>query len=118
MGVLFFDQLFKNYFLISGKIQKNYNSLFGIEINYFFAIIILLFFLTTLFQKKIKHESQGVYLASLALIFGGVTSNLIDKIKLGFIIDYILFFNLFIFNLADLAILFGAGLFIWQIIKE
>ncbi|MDF2521566.1 MAG: lipoprotein signal peptidase, partial [Clostridia bacterium] len=45
----------------------------------------------------------------LALIFGGAIGNLIDRIRLGYVIDFI-HFRFFppVFNIADSAIVVGA----------
>ena len=51
-----------------------------------------------------------------ALIIGGAVGNLIDRARLGYVIDYFLFhtpgWSFAIFNLADAAITIGAGLVI------
>jgi len=117
-GVLFSDQLLKNIFLSSGEFQKNHNALFGIEMNYFYALAILFIFIFLISRERKNKNYQRNYEMALALIFSGIVSNFIDKIRFGFIIDYVNFINIFIFNLADIAILLGAIFFIWQIIKE
>ena len=49
-----------------------------------------------------------------ALIIGGAIGNLIDRTRLGYVIDYFLFhlpqWSFAVFNLADSAITLGAGL--------
>ena len=49
-----------------------------------------------------------------ALIIGGAIGNLIDRIRLGYVIDYFLFhlpqWSFAVFNFADAAITVGAGL--------
>lgn len=53
-----------------------------------------------------------------ALIIGGAIGNMIDRVTLGYVIDYILFhtpaWSFAIFNLADAFITVGAGLVILQ----
>ncbi|MEN0001615.1 MAG: signal peptidase II [Pseudomonadota bacterium] len=52
--------------------------------------------------------------AGFALIIGGAIGNLIDRIRLGYVVDYFLFhlpnWSFAVFNLADTAITVGAGL--------
>ena len=52
--------------------------------------------------------------AGFALIIGGAIGNLIDRVRLGYVIDYFLFhtpnWSFAVFNLADTAITVGAGL--------
>jgi len=56
---------------------------------------------------------------SIALILGGTFSNLIDRINLGYIIDFLDFKIWPIFNIADTAITIGViGLIIYLIKKE
>lgn len=117
-GVLFLDQLFKNIFLNAGVFQKNYAALFGIEIDSFFSAIILFIFLSgTLFFLRKSKNAQSFDLP-IALVLAGIFSNTIDKIRMGFIIDYIALLDAYIFNLADLAIASGTIFLIWRIIKE
>jgi len=117
-GVLFLDQIIKNLSLHSGKFQKNYSALFGLEINKPLSFLILLIFVISSYVYLKNKRSEKFFLIPFALMTSGIISNLIDKINYNFIIDYIDFFNIFIFNFADLAILLGALFFIWRIIKE
>ena len=61
-------------------------------------------------------ENQLVISFSLALILGGAVGNLIDRIFLGYIIDFIdIYYKNYhwpVFNLADASITLGAALFI------
>ena len=59
---------------------------------------------------------------ALALIIGGGIGNMIDRISLGFVVDFIDFyafdFWIWVFNVADAAVCVGAGLFILELILE
>ena len=59
---------------------------------------------------------------SLAMIIGGGIGNMIDRIVLGFVIDFIDFcafdFWIWVFNVADAAVCVGAGLFFLDLILE
>ena len=54
--------------------------------------------------------------ASFAFILGGAIGNLIDRLRLGYVIDFLLLHfgerTLFVFNLADAALTFGPVLLI------
>lgn len=113
VGVLFFDQFLKNILLPTNLAHKNYDSLFGIEINLFFATILLLALLWI-----IKKSKKNDFYLPTGLLLMGITSNMLDKIRFGFIIDYINLFDLCIFNVADLMILIGALIFIEKLIRE
>ncbi|MGC9317283.1 MAG: signal peptidase II [Armatimonadota bacterium] len=49
---------------------------------------------------------------SVALLIGGALGNLIDRLRLGYVIDFIDLHFWPIFNVADIAITVGAGLLI------
>ena len=56
----------------------------------------------------------------LALVLGGAVSNLLDRIRYGRVVDFLDFYHgayhWFTFNLADSAIVVGAGFLILQVI--
>jgi signal peptidase II len=58
--------------------------------------------------------------AGLALILGGALSNLFDRIRLGRVVDFLdVYFRAYhwpTFNLADSAIVVGAGLLVFQLL--
>jgi len=58
------------------------------------------------------------YRLSLILILAGAISNLIDRISHGYVVDYISFFNLNHFNLADIFIIGGVLIFFVQTLKS
>lgn len=65
--------------------------------------------------RKMARDHAG-YVVALALICGGAIGNLIDRIRLGSVIDF-LYFSLAghywpAFNVADSAITIGVGLFL------
>lgn len=62
-----------------------------------------------------KHLPENVlFLASVSLIASGAVGNLIDRINLGYVRDFIdiQFVKFYIFNVADCAICIGAALMI------
>ena len=63
-----------------------------------------------------KHGSQKLFSLALALILGGALGNVIDRVIHGHVIDFLLFhyqsYYWPAFNLADSAIVGGAGLLI------
>lgn len=75
------------------------------------AIIIIIYFL---FQKK--YELSKLESLALCFILGGSAGNLIDRLRLGHIIDFIDFRVWPIFNLADSFILIGAVILVCSMI--
>ena len=59
---------------------------------------------------------------SLALVVGGGIGNMIDRVFLGFVVDFIDFclfdFWVWVFNIADAAVCVGAALFALEMILE
>ena len=58
-----------------------------------------------------SHDGGRVAAAGFALILGGAVGNLIDRVRLGYVIDFLLLHfgdrTLFVFNLADAALTLG-----------
>jgi signal peptidase II len=54
----------------------------------------------------------------LGLLFGGAAGNFIDRLKTGYVIDFIDFRGIwsYVFNIADAAIVLGMILLAWQIL--
>ncbi|MGH9947637.1 MAG: signal peptidase II [Pyrinomonadaceae bacterium] len=61
-------------------------------------------------------RSDDRILGSLALLLAGIAGNVVDRIRLGFVVDFIDVqigsWHYPTFNVADMAIVFGAGLLI------
>lgn len=68
-------------------------------------------------QSRRLHWEAGV---GLALILGGALSNLVDRIRLGRVVDFLDFYfrsyHWYTFNLADSAIVVGAFFLILQVV--
>lgn len=59
-----------------------------------------------------KNNSRSIFLlSSLGLLLGGATGNLIDRIRFGYVIDFLDFRVWPVFNVADSAITIGAAMF-------
>lgn len=68
--------------------------------------------------KECGKISNGVYNISLALILSGALGNLVDRLRLGYVIDFLDFRIWPVFNLADSAITIGAILLGYSILKN
>jgi len=69
-----------------------------------------------------KHAAERIFCVGLGLILGGALGNVIDRVHLGAVVDF-LYFHLGeyywpAFNLADSAITCGAGLLIWDSLRR
>jgi len=90
---------------------KNKGAAFGIMQNqrWFFIIItfaVILAMIIYVLKYKPKHK---LLLTSLSMIIGGAVGNLIDRIKLGYVIDFFDFrlINFAVFNVADSFVVIG-----------
>jgi signal peptidase II len=67
-----------------------------------------------------NHRLHWESVVGLALILGGALSNLVDRIRLGRVVDFLDFYyrgyHWYTFNLADSAIVVGAGFLILQVV--
>ncbi len=99
----------KNFFYLS--YVENYGIAFGMFRNktlFFIVAIIIISIMVAFMIYKFYKVSTPVTIC-LSLILGGAIGNLIDRIRLGYVIDY-LHFSIFppVFNFADSAIVVGA----------
>ena len=71
---------------------------------------------------RLRARGQGLLCAALALILGGALGNLIDRLRLGYVVDFISahwhghYFPAF--NVADSSITIGAALLLIDLLRE
>ena len=124
-AVTVLDQVIKNYLvkaLAAGQITviknffyltyvENYGIAFGMFRNktLFFIISISIISVLVAYMIYKFHDKSVPVTVCLSLILGGAIGNLIDRIRLGYVVDY-LHFSIFppVFNFADSAIVVGA----------
>ncbi len=113
-------------FQIPGFIEiqycRNYGGMMGTfdgmaKILSVAGIVILLVVVAFLMTKKVKFGV--IYVCLTAIVAGGI-GNLIDRLVLGYVVDYInvLFMDFYIFNFADCLITVGAFVIIIYEIYE
>ncbi len=98
---------------------ENRGAAFSMLANHRWIFIVFTFIaigalIYVVFSKKIKNK---LFLASAAMIIGGGIGNLIDRIRLGYVVDYI-YWSFFkpVCNFADYCITFGTALLMIYII--
>ncbi len=66
----------------------------------------------------VRHAGERLFCFALALILGGAIGNVIDRVRIGAVVDFLHFhaggYSFPAFNLADAAITLGAVLLIWD----
>ena len=69
-----------------------------------------------------KFTNRTLSRVALSMIVGGGIGNMIDRLRLGFVVDFIDFcafdFWVWVFNIADAAVCVGAALFMLDLILE
>ncbi len=116
--VIILDQGFKFVSTEFFAVVKNYGLGLGLFSGQTFNLVILGFGLLTILLWK-NNLSSGA-----ALLIGGAVSNLMDRLRFGYVVDYIDISKIIpganfpVFNLADVAILLGVGGLVYQILKS
>ncbi len=83
------------------------------------GIAIISLILLILYQKNFKESKRNAL--AFGLVYGGLLGNLCDRVRFGYVIDYLKFYiggyEYPVFNLADIAIVIGFVLLIYAIYK-
>ena len=93
---------------------KNTGIAFSIpipQVVLFLLVIAVLILLVSINIKYLKQKKYFLHFITVLVIVGAV-SNLIDRLKFGYVIDYINLKFWPVFNLADVMIVVGVGLWI------
>lgn len=129
--ILLIDQVFKhvairylrggffNWEIFDVGLYKNEGIAFGIMIPYFLYYILVVLVVYIFYRRYKEQLINGDILIMYAvmLISVGALSNIIDRLVWGYVVDYIHFFNISAFNLADVSIVAGVALLIWRELK-
>lgn len=83
---------------------------------FFIAVTFLILFLVFLFYRRLPPEKKWQRLA-LGLMVGGACGNLIDRLRVGEVIDFLDFRIWPVFNVADMAITAGVILLAWEVLR-
>lgn len=81
-----------------------------------FALVFILYFL------KSTKDNDIIQISALSLVFGGAIGNYIDRLRFGYVIDFLDFYikdmHYPAFNIADSAIVVGIGLLLYCSFQE
>ncbi|MBM3243217.1 MAG: signal peptidase II [Candidatus Omnitrophica bacterium] len=104
--------------IFSLTLIHNRGAAFGIFKNqlYLFVFVSLVTICLIFFVLK-NNRSNRLYSFSLSLVLGGALGNLIDRVFLGYVVDFLDFHIWPVFNVADSAITCGTFILGWLIIK-
>lgn len=88
----------------------------GPALNILIALIII--FLFSYLFYSIRKYNNDLLIVSFLLILIGAVSNFIDRVTLGYVVDYIYLKNFTVFNMADVYISCGAIISIASLNKK
>lgn len=71
-----------------------------------------------IFSHLRKHPVVSMYTVGLILILSGAVGNLIDRVRFGYVLDFLDFRIWPVFNIADSAITVGACLAVWATLRS
>jgi signal peptidase II len=70
----------------------------------------------------IRREERALEQVALALVLGGAIGNIVDRVRLGYVIDFLHLhvghWSFYVFNVADAAITIGVVLLLWRSLFE
>lgn len=105
-------------FLVSFRLAKNYGIAFGFALPQWLlglAVFIALLAIIIWLAYCLLHK-QWLNSLALWLIFCGAFSNILDRLRYGFVVDYIDVRFFTILNIADIMITLGAVWLGWMLI--
>jgi len=135
LGILLIDQLVKFYVeltMLPGEtipvaapffhitFVLNPGAAFGIfrDQQWLFLATAIVFSIAFLvFYERLRRSGVLIHYGSVALAAGAV-SNLIDRIRLGHVVDFFDFRIWPVFNIADIAIVLGTGAVLWALFVQ
>lgn len=95
---------------------RNRGAAFGIFKDQGSLFVLISIFAIVLIFLNLKNKNNSFILKlSLSLILGGAIGNLIDRLRFGFVVDFLDFRVWPVFNLADSAITIAAFLLTWEL---
>lgn len=117
--VVFLDQLLKNLLKTSNvPLITNTGSAFGLFKGFNTGLIFIsVVFIGLVIYLYDQIPNIKILFVSIGMLLGGVVGNLIDRVYLGHVIDFIDFGWWPAFNIADSFIVIGAVLFLWFYLK-
>ena len=119
-------ELYETFPIIEGVIHftrvHNTGAAFGSmkDARWIFMIVSAVAITTMLAYLYFGHATSRLYEISLAMVISGGIGNMIDRVALGYVVDFIDFrlINFAVFNGADSFVCVGAGLLILALILE
>ena len=107
--------LIKNFLYLT--LVHNRGAAFGMFRNQLLMFVFISIFAIVVIFYYLKNKHHSVFSSiSLSLILAGAMGNLIDRLRFGFVIDFLDLRVWPVFNLADSAITIAAILLTWELL--
>jgi len=108
----------KNWFSLT--YVTNYGAAFSILESRTLVLILigLGVFITAWYNRKALARYPRILQFGLAVALGGAAGNFIDRIRLGYVVDFIDFHFWPVFNIADIGIVLGVALVGWGALRD
>ena len=104
--------------VFSLTLVHNRGAAFGIFKNQLYIFIFISVIAIALVYSMLKNNKSGkLYSLSLSLILAGALGNLLDRVFLGYVIDFLDFHIWPVFNIADSAITCGTLILGWVVLN-
>jgi signal peptidase II len=107
--------LIKNFLNLT--LVHNRGAAFGFFQNQLLLFVLVSFFAIGLIFYNLKNKTNSIILKlSLSLILGGCVGNLIDRLRFGFVVDFLDLRVWPVFNIADSVITIAALFLTWELL--
>jgi signal peptidase II len=107
--------LIKNFLNLT--LVHNRGAAFGFLQHQLILFILVSFFAIGLILINLRNKTNPIiFQLALSLILGGAVGNLIDRIRFGFVIDFLDLRIWPVFNLADSVITIAALILTWELL--
>ncbi len=105
--------------ILSLALSKNHNIAFSLPLGgtyllFLIAIILVLLLVLAIHLYRNRRSEEAFF---SVMIFLGAASNFYDRLKYGYVIDYIDLKYFTVFNISDCLIVLGAAGLGWMLIK-
>lgn len=107
--------------LLRFTLFKNAGVAFSIPLPSWIIVplVVMLIIIGAKYLHRELNLKKPLALAALGLILGGALGNLIDRVRFGYVVDFISIWKFPVFNVADAAITIGIGiLMLWYGVLE
>jgi len=107
--------LIKNFLNLT--LVHNRGAAFGLLQNQLLLFVLISLFAVGLIIYSLKSKANSIILKlSLSLILGGAIGNLIDRLRFGFVVDFLDLRVWPVFNIADSVITLAAVALTWELL--